>query len=396
MRLLLLNYEFPPFGGGASAATFHMARELVTQGHDVHVLTSGDPGMLPEEIVDGIRIHRVWSLRRGVQDAGLIGAATYLLFAAGRLRSLTLAHNFDCAHFFFALPTGALAPLWVRWTGRPYIVSLRGSDVPGYDGGRVLAGLHRLLRRSTRGILRGASRVVANSVSLCNLARQSFPETPISVITNGVCTATFRPDSNYRPNDAPQLLCVARLVSRKGLDDLIEAMAQPGLPACELKIVGEGRLQTQLETLARTLAVDDRIQFAGRLHGEALSRCYQSADCFVLPSLAESFSMSLLEAMASGLPVVAARTGGIPELVDDGVNGRLVMSGNAQALADGLAWMLGSTHRMRRIGQANRQKICARYTWAGIVQAYEQRCYLPAVTGESAAAHDIQSPEARL
>lgn len=395
MKLLLLNYEFPPFGGGASAATFHMGRQLVMHGHEVHVLTAGARSLPAEEVIQGMRVHRVRSLRRGVHDAGLLGAASYLLCAARRMRTLVRAHPFDCAHFFFALPTGALAPLWVRWTGRPYIVSLRGSDVPCYDGGRLLATLHRLLRRPTSSILTGASSVMANSVSLRDLAQRSFPETPIGVITNGVCTSTFRPTGNKRSNRPPRLLCVARLVGRKGLEHLIEAVAQPGLPACELTIVGEGRLQTPLETLARLLDVDDRVHFAGRLHGEALSRCYRNADCFVLPSLAESFSMSLLEAMASGLPVVAARTGGIPELVDDKVNGCLVRSGNVGALAHGLSWMLSSTERMQSIGQVNRRKICERYTWKRIVQAYEQRCYSPAVTGEMAARIEPKPTAAR-
>lgn len=395
MRLLLLNYEFPPFGGGASAATFHTARELVAQGHEVDVLTSGAPGLAAEEMLDGVRLHRVWSLRHGVHDAGLLGAATYLVSAARRLRSLTRSHSFDCAHFFFALPTGALAPLWVRWTDKPYIVSLRGSDVPGYDSGRMLAMLHWLLTWLTRHILSGASRVVANSISLCNLAQRSFPETPIDVITNGVCTSKFRPGDTSQSNNPPRLVCVARLVSRKGLEDLITAMAQPDLSACQLKIVGEGRLQSRLEALAQNLGVADRVFFAGRLQGEFLSHCYQNADCFVLPSLAESFSMSLLEAMASGLPVVAARTGGIPELVEDGINGRLVAPGDATALAEGLAWMLGSEQRRRRIGRTNRKKICARYAWPHIVWTYEQRCYLPAVTGGAVTDNDKRCRETR-
>jgi glycosyltransferase involved in cell wall biosynthesis len=379
MRLLLLNYEFPPLGGGASAATFHMARELAARGHHVEVLTSAVRGMPTDEVIDGVQVHRVFSLRRGVHDAGLVGAATYLLSAAWRLRKLIRARSFDCAHFFFALPTGALAPLWVRWTNRPYVVALRGSDVPGYDSGVLLAMLHRLLHRSTRRILGKASQVTANSKSLRELAHRSFPETPIDVISNGVCLNTFRPDETQRSDDLPRLLCVARLVRRKGLEDLIAAVAQPGLPPCRLTIVGEGRLRSQLESLARSLGVADRIEFAGRLHGDALSSCYRTADCFVLPSLTESCSMSLLEAMASGLPVVAARTGGIPEVVEDGVNGRLFTRGDVRELSDGLAWMLESEERRRRIGSVNRQAVCARFAWRHIVAAYERRCYEPAV-----------------
>ena len=377
MRLLFLNYEFPPLGGGASAATFFMARELVARGHHVEVLTSSAPGYPATDVIDGVRVHRVYSLRRGVQDAGLLGAATFVVSAIGKLRQLARTGNFDCAHFYFALPTGMLAPLWVRWAKRPYIVGFRGSDVPGYDGGRLLAMLHRLLRPLTRRILAGASHVTANSKSLQQLAQRSFPWLRIHDIPNAVCTSTFRPSEGARRAGRPRLLTVSRLVRRKGLEDLIAAMASPALSGCHLTIVGEGRLQSQLEALTRSLGVADRIDFPGRKHGEALSACYRDADCFVLASHAESCSMSLLEAMASGLPVVAARTGGIPELVEDLVNGRLFRAGDAQDLANATAWMFESDERRERIGAANRLAVSLNHSWPKIASLYEQRCYAP-------------------
>jgi len=379
MRLLLLNYEFPPLGGGASAATYYMARELAARGHHVEVLTASMPGFPPTELIDGVRVHRVFSLRRGVHDAGLLGAATYLICAARKLRELARSGHYDCAHFYFALPTGALAPLWVRWTGRPYVVALRGSDVPGYDGGVPLAVLHRMLRFVTRRILAGASHVTANSLSLRQLAQRSFPNLPIQTITNGVCTSTFRPLEGERSAGPPRLLAVSRLVRRKGLEDIIAALAAPRLTACELTLVGDGRLRARLRALARSRGVADRVDFAGRLHGDELSACYRAADCFVLPSHAESCSMSLLEAMASGLPVVAARTGGIPELIEDRVNARLFTAGDVNDLAEAIAWMLESGQRMRTIGAANRARALAAHAWPAIVSTYEQRCYTPAL-----------------
>ncbi|NNC66349.1 MAG: glycosyltransferase family 4 protein [Gammaproteobacteria bacterium] len=386
MNLLLLNYEFPPLGGGASSATFHMARELARRGHHVDVLTSRADGTPAEEIIDGAHIYRVASWRRGVHDAGLIGAATYLLSAAPRLWKLTRASRYDCAHFFFSLPTGALAPCWRRWTKQPYVISMRGSDVPAYDSGKFLAATHRLLRARTSRILSDASQVVANSASLCQLAKESFPEIPLQVITNGVCTATFHPRTDLSVHEPLRLLAVARLVRRKGLEVLINAMAHEECPRCRLEIVGDGRLRPRLQKLVGSLRLDDRVEFTGRLHGEELARRYRSADCFVLPSLAESFSMSLLEAMASGLPVVASRIGGIPELVEDRVNGRLVSPGSVEALVSALNWISSSSDRRRQIGHSNREKICADYSWSRIVDEYEKRCYEPAIRNESSSA----------
>jgi len=380
MRLLLLNYEYPPFGGGASAATYFMAKELVQQGHDVDVLTSGGAGLAAEEIVDGVRVHRVCSIRRGLHAAGLGGAASYLLFAARRLRRLTRENRFDCAHFFFALPTGALAPLWTRWTNCPYVVSLRGSDVPGYDSGRILSVLHWLLHGTMQHILEGASSVVANSASLRALATSSFPDIPMGVITNGVDTGSFRYNGVRTPHSPRRLVCVARLVGRKGLEELLGALALLKAEDTELTLVGEGSMRPLLEQQAKALGIAHRVTFAGVVGANEVGECYRQADCFVLPSLSESFSMALLEAMASGLPVVASRVGGIPELVEDGVNGKLVEPGSALALAQGLDSLLGDPLRMQRMQSLNRQKICNGYRWVHIVRAYEQHCYLPAVT----------------
>jgi glycosyltransferase involved in cell wall biosynthesis len=145
-------------------------------------------------------------------------------------------------------------------------------------------------------------------------------------------------------------------------------------------------LRPRLQKLVGSLRLDDRVEFTGRLHGEELARRYRSADCFVLPSLAESFSMSLLEAMASGLPVVASRIGGIPELVEDRINGRLVSPGNVQDLVCALNWISSSSERRQRIAHANREKICANYSWSRIVDEYEKRCYEPAIGNESSGA----------
>jgi glycosyltransferase involved in cell wall biosynthesis len=207
----------------------------------------------------------------------------------------------------------------------------------------------------------------------------------IQTITNGVCASTYRPLERRRSTSQPRLLAVSRLVRRKGLEDVIAALASPLLSACTLTLVGDGPLRSRLQRLARSLGVTDRVEFAGRLHGEELSASYRTADCFVLPSHAESCSMSLLEALASGLPLVAARTGGIPELVEDRVNGRLFAVGDVDDLAQAIAWILESGERMRSIGAANRARAVATHSWASIAALYEQRCYAPEFATSAAA-----------
>jgi len=375
MRVLMLNYEFPPLGGGAGSATYFMSRELARLGWEVVVLTSSCEDQPAVEHCGGVEIHRVPSFRRSAHHAGMLGAATYLLHARRRLDQLLREREFDLAHFYFALPTGLLAGYWRARTGLPYIVSLRGSDVPNYDRSPLLRVFHKLLRPVSRKILTEARAVIANSSALRSLALRTFPDIHIDVITNGVCARSFRPPEKRQAKEAVRFICVARLIKRKGIEDALNAVASMKARNVELHLVGLGPLMQKIERLAAELGIADRIVFRGHLRGEELARAYRESDVFLLPSLSESFSMALLEGMASGLPVVATRVGGIPELVEDGVNGLLVPAHAPHYLAAALDRMAASPELRARLGRNNRRKIETRYGWALIAQLYIDQFY---------------------
>ncbi|HEX9876074.1 MAG TPA: glycosyltransferase family 4 protein [Gammaproteobacteria bacterium] len=376
MRVLMLNYEYPPLGGGAASATYHTAKDLARLGWEVVVLTSGAPNLPEIEHCDGVELHRVRSFRHCIHDAGVLGAASYLFFARLRLQRLLKEREFDLAHFYFALPTGMLSAYWRARTGKPYIVSLRGSDVPNYDNNsRLLRMLHRLLLRTNARILRNAHAVVANSEALRALALESFPEQRIDVITNGVCLSEFRPPIRREPRSTVSAICVARLIKRKGAEDAMRAMKLMKNQSLRLDLVGLGPRESKMRALADELGIADRVVFRGHLKGEDLARAYQEADIFLLPSLSESFSMALLEGMASGLPVVATKVGGIPELVEDGANGFLVPCGDPERLAAALDRLVESRELRARLGSNNRHKIEQAYDWPVIVGRYVDEFY---------------------
>ncbi|MDQ3224236.1 MAG: glycosyltransferase family 4 protein, partial [Gemmatimonadota bacterium] len=166
MRILILNYEYPPIGGGAAVATAALAHGMVERGVTVDVVTAGAgrrATRLPAESLGerGLTVYRVKSRRTGVHEAGMGDAASYLIAALPLIRRLMRRHRYDVVHVFFSLPTGALLPL-LDLRGIPVVVSLRGSDVPGYDPhNRPLQLAHRLLTPLTRWIWRRADRVVA-------------------------------------------------------------------------------------------------------------------------------------------------------------------------------------------------------------------------------------------
>jgi glycosyltransferase involved in cell wall biosynthesis len=370
MRILLLNYEFPPLGGGASNASFEIARALVRKGHAVDVVTSRMHGQLALEDMDGVQVRRVPTRRKGIQDCGLFGAVSYLLGAAAACSGMVRTPRYDVVHYFFGLPTGALSLMVPRLRRIPSIVSLRGSDVPGYDdSAKVLPFLHTALHPVTRVIWNGADRVVANSGGLQRLAQEFLPEKAIGMIPNAIRADLFQPGRERTPGPL-RILCVARLVARKGISDLLEALALVGDREVELILQGSGPESDALRVQARELGLEKQVRLAGFCPPHRLPPIYAGADLFVLPSHSESCSMALLEAMASGLPVVATGTGGTPELIEEGLGGMLVPVRSPKHLAEALAKLVADPALRQRMGAHNRQRVEAHYSWDVVTESY--------------------------
>ncbi|HEY6451729.1 MAG TPA: glycosyltransferase family 4 protein [Steroidobacteraceae bacterium] len=368
MRLLFVNYEFPPIGGGGAYASLATAREFVCMGHHVDVLTAAPDGKPPVHTIDGIRVFSVRARRRGVHESGLLGALSFLALAARQLRALAQRNSYDAYLYYFGLPTGILSLLPGAHRGRPYIISLRGSDVPGYDP--ALGWQHRLLRPVTRRIWRQAHRVVANSHALRRLALAALPATAIDVICNGASPPAPSPQ-RVRSGREVRVLAVSRLIARKGLDTLILALAKTQRPELSLDIAGEGPARDKLSALATACGVAERVRFHGFVDHASLAALYANADIFVLASLAESCSMALLEAMAAGLPVIATRVGGSVELVEHGANGLLVGAESTDELSAALASLAADASQRERFAAANRALTRKGFSWDSVARQYE-------------------------
>jgi glycosyltransferase involved in cell wall biosynthesis len=169
------------------------------------------------------------------------------------------------------------------------------------------------------------------------------------------------------------ILSVSRLEvgdRRKGIDTMIHAMVQvlKRVPGAIYTVVGSGRDVVRLMALADHLGVSEHVHFAGRLDESALGRAYQNCDVFALPSAKEGFGIVFLEAMAAGKPVIAARAGGVPEVVSDGITGVLIDYGDAVALADVLVGLLKDAGRRRRLGVCGRRRVATHFTFEHYVK----------------------------
>ncbi|HJU22691.1 MAG TPA: glycosyltransferase [Casimicrobiaceae bacterium] len=275
-----------------------------------------------------------------------IGAASqpHAMALAGMhaLRALRRS-GFDCdvidAHYFY--PDGVAAGIIARWTGKPFIVTARGSDL------NVLARKPSTRTRIVETALR-AKRVLCVSAALRERALEiGIPGSLLEVSRNGVDTTMFdvrdRAQSRRRlglPFSEPILVCVGNLVPEKGHDLAIEALSL--LDPCRLLVIGEGPQREHLELLAKRHGVIARVSFMRSMPQEALVDAYAAADVLVHPSLREGWPNVVLEALACGTPVVATLAGGIREIVRDGTAGMVVEDRSAETLVRAIRSLLGA------------------------------------------------------
>jgi glycosyltransferase involved in cell wall biosynthesis len=367
MRLLIINPEFPPVGGGAANASAHLAREFQSLGHATAVLTCRFPDLPTDEIRDGVVIHRVWSLRKSKSRSGPLEQFSFLLGSVTQGVKFVFNWKPDALVCFFGMPSGPVGLLAKALWGIPYVVSLRGGDVPGfrpYD----FSTYHKLVGPVLRFIWQKADGVVANSQGLKELAKSFAPKIPIDVIPNGVDVERFRPrDRSWKP---ARLLFVGRVVYQKGLDLLIRALRDLKELEWELTVVGDGPYLDKLKSLAKNAGIRQRIQFAGWVEKDNILEHYQRANLFVFPSRHEGMPNALLEAMAMGLPAVASDIAGNQELIQSGINGFLFPKESINDFREHLEDLISDASKRKIFGDQSHQVIVQEYSWLSTAEAY--------------------------
>jgi glycosyltransferase involved in cell wall biosynthesis len=366
MRLLFLNYECPPAGGGAGFATLALAREMAGRGHEIDVLTARPMSAPARQVVDGVLLRRVRSYRRSVHQVGMGGVLTYLACAARELPRLAQERRYDAYHYYFGAPTGLLSLVPGPHQRRPYLLSLRGSDVPGYDP--HLDPWHRLMWPLTRRVWSRAAGIVANSAGLRDIALRTSPRSRIDVIRNGVVPSPAGTPDSGRPI---RVLTTSRLIERKRVDTLLRAIAELDTPRIALDIAGDGPCMPALQRLTVQLGIADRVVFHGFQDQRQLAVLRARADAFVLASSSESCSMAVLEAIGAGLPVVASRVGGTPELVRAEQNGLLFEVGDAPGLAGALRRLCTEPGLHARLSAGSQRLAQNEFSWSSVAARYE-------------------------
>ncbi len=372
MSLLIVNYEYPPIGGGAANASFFLARSLARLGEEVVVMTSGYQELRGYSLENHVHIHRLQTRRRLRDRSNPLEMGSFLLAGLRQGPKIARQHRVDRVLVFFAVPCGPIGYWLNRRLGLPYVVSLRGGDVPGFEPQMAL--LHRLLTGCRRAVLRRSLAVVANSRGLADLSRRTDPF-PVQVIPNGVDVDFFRPaDQPGSPQKEPfAFLFSGRFHPQKNLFFLLDRfkeLRQASPRPFTLHLVGDGPSRAGLQRYAAELGLQDRLVWHGWLDKDSLRRVYQNAGCFINPSLYEGMPNTVLEAMASGLPVVASHIPGNAELVKPEETGYLVSLNDAAAFTGALQNLLEHPEVAATMGQAGRALALREFSWERVALNY--------------------------
>lgn len=377
MKVLFLNYEYPPLGGGAGNATAYLLKEYAhIPDLEVHLVTSSvDESIHHIAVSDTVTVHSL-PIGKNKKNIHYQSEKDLLLYAWKGYRfadTLFAEHHFDVIHAFFTVPCGYMAMQLSRKYHVPYIVSLRGADVPGYSERFTL--LYNILRPLTRQIWKRALHVVSNSAGLRTLALTTNPQQEISIIPNGIDIEDFRPAEKKEDDGYVRILCVSRLTPRKGIQYLVEAvdllLTKNPEQKIELWIAGEGNATESLKQQVSELKREKNIKFFGLVKHSDLRQFYQTADIFCLPSLNEGMSNTMLEALASGMPIVATVTGGTEELVSDGENGFYVKQKSAEDLAEKLETLIRDASLRKQFGEKSRMR-AEKMSWNNVASAYHE------------------------
>ncbi len=370
IRICYVLSYFHPIASGAERQALAQGTELVRRGHSVHVVTHAIAGAPRDESCGGVQVHR-W-----VETAGS-GRLFGLRFVAGVIAALRrLRQHYDLIHTHQGLWEAVATGMGRRWfSGAPTLVQPASS---GYYGEA-----EELLRTRGAPLLRRAIlRNTAFAAISADIERQwrdlgVLPERLIRM-ASGVDAAHFHPppstssitteaEAGLLPH--PRVVFTGRLHPQKNLDTLLDAWpVVVHRTGANLILVGHGPDRARLEARAGTLGIAGHVQFMGPLADPA--PILRAADAFVLPSVAEGMSNSLLEAMSTALPCLASRIGGNIDLLHEGHTGILLPADAVEAWSSALIKVLEDAEFARRLGRAARQRIEAEFALPVVVDRY--------------------------
>jgi N-acetyl-alpha-D-glucosaminyl L-malate synthase BshA len=350
---------YPTYGGSGIVAT-ELGMELAERGHEIHFITYANPIRLDTGLPH-IHYHEV-----EVSAYPLFQYPPYCLALASRMAEVAACYDLDLLHVHYAIPHSISALLARQMTARrlPFVTTLHGTDI-------TLVGADRSYFPITRFSIEQSDGVTAISRDLRDQTVEVFGiSKPIEVIHNFVNCDLYRPDPEHRPKEKT-LIHLSNFRPVKRVLDCIRILKEvlTDVPA-RLLMVGDGPDRGAAEALARQLGISAQVNFLGKR--DHVERIIPKAHVLLMPSQMESFGLAALEAMACGVPPVATQTGGVPELITNGVDGFLEPVGDIAAQAARVVSLLTDDQLYSQMSSEARKSALTRYSTKEIIPMYER------------------------
>ncbi len=367
MRILVVTYEYPPVGGGGGQAAQDICQELVSRGHEVHILTTHYKNLPYKEIQGGIQVIRVPSGRTQPFKAGLFPMFGFVVAGLWAGIRYVRKHPPDIIHVHFAVPSGPVAWALSRITQIPYVLTAHLGDVP--QGVPEKTGRwFRWIYPITPPIWKDASRVVAVSEYTRQLAIKHYPVDPL-VIPNGVDLSLLDP-KEIRVGNPPQIIFAGRFMQQKNPLQLVHTLSNLKHLTWKCSMLGDGPLHSDVQEEIKRSNLENRIALTGWVTPQEVIRNLSMSDILFMPSLSEGLPVIGVQSLAMALAIVASKVGGFIDIVDEGKNGFLVEPSNPDGYYPALEKLLTDDSFLKRCRLASRKK-ANEFDIKRVAQAYE-------------------------
>ena len=374
LKICVVTTAFPRWEGDNRAPFIYgWVKALHDMGVQVRVIAMHNPGAKSKEYMEGIEVIRLRYLPEKLEVMQLESGGIPVAWKKRPLSRLTLipflmvhtfsvakyARGFDLVHANWTLSAFSA---WISYPfhNKPFIATVLGSDI--YEGAQ-----NPLIASISKFILMHALKIISPSKALAEeTSALGLPAEKIGVVYNGINTDVFHPGKKEKGN---YLLFVGSLIERKGAQYLICAFARviKDHPDYRLIIIGEGSEKEKLIELTQSLSLSNHIEFLGSLSQNEVGEWMRQAAIFICPSIEEALGQVLLEAMSSGIPIIASNVGGIPEVITPDV-GILVKPEDPDALADAIHRLIIDKQVALVMGKKGRLKVVQHYTWKCIAK----------------------------
>ncbi len=377
MRLLILNYEYPPLGGGAGRCSMYQAEGLARLGHEVTVITTWFEGEEEREEHDHFKLIRLKSRRKKAFRSNPLEMTSWAIQTSRYIRKNKLHLHTDLVLAHFSLPGGMVAlPLRIRHKV-PYIIISHGQDIPWFSP-RELFFYHLVFYLPIRWICSRASKVTVLSqqrLHELNRLTRLRHHSKHHLIPNGCDIDFFTPSGGDKEHDRLRILFAGRLTSQKDpftLLKAIQALHSSGTPF-SLEIVGDGPLRKKMESFVATHKLQKVVSFSGWISREELREKYRSAHLLLICSRDEGQSLAMMEAMASGLYLFTTPVSGSESLIREGINGEYIPFGDAQEIGVQLeSYYRTKASNQYRVPDDILQELRETISWNHYVNAYDR------------------------